>query len=132
MKLLTLPTSLLAPSDLYKYIEVLQQKKHNALKYEVSVLAKGFYAIHDWPHDSRGLSLGVRSSEKCHSGQKDFLGSLGRVWLFPHKGDFRTYRSVDWSLSVHNNRHPVSGAVSRNYRFFGENIFTEREFRQIR
>ncbi len=42
MKLLTLPTSLLAPSDLYKYIEVLQRKKHNSLKYELTFWQKVF------------------------------------------------------------------------------------------
>jgi lipopolysaccharide export system permease protein len=42
MKLLTLPTSLLAPSDLYKYIEVLQRKKRNALKYELAFWQKIF------------------------------------------------------------------------------------------
>jgi len=42
MKLLTLPTSLLAPSDLYKYIEVLQLKKHNSLKYELTFWQKVF------------------------------------------------------------------------------------------
>jgi hypothetical protein len=54
------------------------------------------------------------------------LGSLGRVWLFPPKGDFRTYRSVDGSFSVNNNRHPFSGAVSSNYRFM-EKIFSLSE-----
>jgi lipopolysaccharide export system permease protein len=40
MKLLTLPTAFLAPSDLYQYIGVLQRKKHNSLRYELAFWEK--------------------------------------------------------------------------------------------
>ena len=42
MKLLTLPTAFLAPSDLYQYIGVLQRKKHNSLRYELAFWEKVF------------------------------------------------------------------------------------------
>jgi lipopolysaccharide export system permease protein len=45
MKLLTLPTAFLAPSDLYQYIGVLQQKKHNSLRYELAFWEKVFMPL---------------------------------------------------------------------------------------
>ena len=42
MKLLTLPTAFLAPSDLYKYIGILKRKKHNSVRYELAFWEKVF------------------------------------------------------------------------------------------
>ena len=42
MQLLTLPTAFLAPTDLYQYIGVLQQKKQNSLRYELAFWDKMF------------------------------------------------------------------------------------------
>ena len=126
MKLLTLPTAFLAPSDLYQYIGVLQRKKHNSLRYELAFWDKVFMPL------TTGLMILVALPSvfgplrRATIGKRIFWGALGRVWLFPHKGNFRTYRSVDWSLSVNNNCHPFSGAVSRNYRFM-EKIFSLSE-----
>ncbi len=45
MRLLTLPTSSLSPSDLYHYIEVLQRKKQNSLRYELAFWDKVFMPL---------------------------------------------------------------------------------------
>ena len=45
MKLLTLPTAFLAPSDLYQYIGVLKRKKHNSLRYELAFWDKVFMPL---------------------------------------------------------------------------------------
>ncbi len=45
MRLLTLPASSLAPSDLFRYIEVLQRKKQNVLRYELAFWEKIFMPL---------------------------------------------------------------------------------------
>jgi len=82
MKLLTLPTSSLAPSDLYKYIRVLQRKKHNSLRYELAFWKKVFMPLTTGLMIVVALPLMFGPLRRAAVGKRIFFGALAGFGYF--------------------------------------------------
>ena len=65
MRLLTLPASSLAPSDLFRYIKILQRKDQNVLRYELAFWDKIFMPLKTGLPGHRSFAVCLWPLTKC-------------------------------------------------------------------
>jgi lipopolysaccharide export system permease protein len=76
MRLLTLPASSLAPSDLFRYIEILQRKDHNVLRYELAFWGKIFMPLKTGLMILVALPFAFGPLRSASAGKRIMLGGL--------------------------------------------------------
>lgn len=76
MRLLTLPASSLAPSDLFRYIEILQGKNHNVLRYELAFWGKIFMPLKTGLMILVALPFAFGPLRSASAGKRIMLGGL--------------------------------------------------------
>jgi lipopolysaccharide export system permease protein len=76
MRLLTLPASSLAPSDLFRYIEILQRKNQNALRYELAFWGKIFMPLKAGFMVLIALPFAFGPLRSASAGKRIMLGGL--------------------------------------------------------
>lgn len=76
MQLLTLPASSLAPSDLFHYIEILQQKNQNVLRYELAFWDKMFMPLKTGLMILVALPFAFGPLRTATAGKRILLGGL--------------------------------------------------------
>ena len=76
VRLLTLPASTLAPSELYQYIEVLKRKKQHSLRYELSFLDKLFMPLNTGLMILVAIPFVFGPLRMAATGKRVFIGSL--------------------------------------------------------
>jgi lipopolysaccharide export system permease protein len=82
MRLLTLPASSLAPSELYQYIEVLKRKKQNSLRYELSFWTKVFMPLNTWLMVLVAIPFVFGPLRTSTAGKRVFIGSLAGLGYY--------------------------------------------------
>jgi lipopolysaccharide export system permease protein len=82
MRLLTLPSSSLAPSELYAYIEVLKQKKQNSLRYELSFWDKLFMPLNTGLMILAALPFVFGPLRTAAAGKRVFIGSMAGLGYY--------------------------------------------------
>lgn len=82
MRLLTLPASSLAPSELYQYIEVLKRKNQNALRYELSFWNKLLMPLNTWLMILVAIPFAFGPLRMSTSGKRVFIGSLAGLGYY--------------------------------------------------
>jgi lipopolysaccharide export system permease protein len=82
MRLLTLPASSLAPSDLYQYIEVLKRKKQNSLRYELSFWDKLLMPLNTGLMILVGVPFVFGPLRMSAPGKRVFIGSLAGLGYY--------------------------------------------------
>ncbi|TFG63506.1 MAG: LPS export ABC transporter permease LptG [Nitrospirales bacterium] len=76
MRLLTLPASSLAPSDLFRYIEILQRKNQNVLRYELAFWEKIFMPLKTGLMILVALPFAFGPLRSASAGKRIMLGGL--------------------------------------------------------
>ncbi len=76
MRLLTLPASSLAPSDLFRYIEILQRKNQNVLRYELAFWDKIFMPLKTGLMVLLALPFAFGPLRSASAGKRIMLGGL--------------------------------------------------------
>ena len=76
MRLLTLPASSLAPSDLFRYIKILQQKNQNVLRYELAFWDKVFMPLKTGLMILLALPFAFGPLRSASAGKRIALGGL--------------------------------------------------------
>jgi len=76
MRLLTLPASSLAPSDLFRYIEILQRKNQNVLRYELVFWEKIFMPLKTGLMILVALPFAFGPLRSASAGKRIMLGGL--------------------------------------------------------
>lgn len=76
VRLLTLPSSTLAPSELYQYMEILKQKKQNFLRYELSFWDKIFMPLNAGLMILVAIPFVFGPLRMSAAGKRVFIGSL--------------------------------------------------------
>lgn len=76
MRLLTLPASSLAPSELYQYIQVLKAKKQNSLRYELSFWDKMLMPLNTGLMILVAIPFVFGPLRMAAAGKRIFIGSL--------------------------------------------------------
>ncbi|MCW5784027.1 MAG: LPS export ABC transporter permease LptG [Nitrospirales bacterium] len=76
VRLLTLPSSTLAPSELYQYMEVLKRKKQNYLRYELSFWDKIFMPLNTGLMILVAVPFVFGPLRMSAAGKRVFIGSL--------------------------------------------------------
>ena len=76
IRLLTLPSSTLAPSELYQYMEVLKRKKQNYLRYELSFWDKIFMPLNTGLMILVAVPFVFGPLRMSAAGKRVFIGSL--------------------------------------------------------
>ncbi|MEJ2230021.1 MAG: LPS export ABC transporter permease LptG [Nitrospirales bacterium] len=82
MRLLTLPASSLAPSELYQYIEVLKRKKQHSLRYELSFWDKLFMPLNTGLMILVAIPFVFGPLRMTSAGQRVFIGSLAGLGYY--------------------------------------------------
>jgi lipopolysaccharide export system permease protein len=82
VRLLTLPASSLAPSELYQYIEVLKQKKQNILRYELSFWSKLFMPLNTGLMVLVAIPFVFGPLRMAPAGKRIFLGFLAGLGYY--------------------------------------------------
>jgi lipopolysaccharide export system permease protein len=76
VRLLTLPSSTLAPSELYQYMEILKRKKQNFLRYELSFWDKIFMPLNTGLMILVAIPFVFGPLRMSAAGKRVFIGSL--------------------------------------------------------
>ncbi len=76
MRLLTLPASSLAPSDLFRYIEILERKNQNVLRYELAFWEKIFMPLKTGLMILVALPFAFGPLRSATTGKRMMLGGL--------------------------------------------------------
>ena len=76
MRLLTLPASSLAPSDLFRYIEILQRKNQNVLRYELAFWDKIFMPLKTGLMIVLALPFAFGPLRSASAGKRIMLGGM--------------------------------------------------------
>ena len=76
MRLLTLPASSLAPSDLFRYIGILQRKNQNVLRYELAFWEKIFMPLRTGLMILVALPFAFGPLRNASAGKRIMLGGL--------------------------------------------------------
>lgn len=76
VRLLTLPASSLAPSELYQYIEVLKRKKQNSFRYELNFWNKLLMPLNTWLMILVAIPFVFGPLRMSTTGKRVFIGSL--------------------------------------------------------
>ena len=76
MRLLTLPASSLAPSDLFRYIGILQRKNQNVLRYELAFWDKIFMPLKTGLMILLALPFAFGPLRSASAGKRILLGGL--------------------------------------------------------
>ena len=82
VRLLTLPASSLAPSELYQYIEVLKRKKQNSLRYELSFWAKLLMPLNTGLMILVAIPFVFGPLRMAAAGKRVFIGSLAGLGYY--------------------------------------------------
>jgi lipopolysaccharide export system permease protein len=82
VRLLTLPASSLAPSELYQYIEVLKRKKQHSLRYELSFWDKIFMPLNTGLMILVAIPFVFGPLRMAAAGKRVFIGSLAGLGYY--------------------------------------------------
>jgi len=82
MRLLTLPASSLAPSDLFRYIEILQRKNQNVLRYELAFWDKIFMPLKTGLMVLLALPFAFGPLRSASAGKRIMLGGLAGIGYY--------------------------------------------------
>jgi lipopolysaccharide export system permease protein len=82
VRLLTLPASSLAPSELYQYIEVLKRKKQNSLRYEISFWDKLLMPLNTGLMILVAIPFAFGPLRMAAAGKRVFIGSLAGLGYY--------------------------------------------------
>jgi len=82
MRLLTLPASSLAPSDLFRYIEILQRKNQNVLRYELAFWDKIFMPLKTGLMIVLALPFAFGPLRSASTGKRIMLGGLAGIGYY--------------------------------------------------
>jgi lipopolysaccharide export system permease protein len=82
MRLLTLPASSLAPSDLFRYIGILQRKNQNVLRYELAFWGKIFMPLKTGLMILVALPFAFGPLRSASAGKRIMLGGLVGIGYF--------------------------------------------------
>jgi len=82
VRLLTLPASSLAPSELYQYIEVLKRKKQNSLRYELSFWDKLLMPLNTGLMILVAIPFVFGPLRMAAAGKRVFIGSLAGLGYY--------------------------------------------------
>jgi len=82
VRLLTLPASSLAPSELYQYIEVLKRKKQNSLRYELSFWGKLLMPLNTGLMILVAIPFVFGPLRMAPTGKRVFIGSLAGLGFY--------------------------------------------------
>lgn len=82
VRLLTLPASSLAPSELYQYIEVLKRKKQNSLRYELSFWDKLLMPFNTGLMILVAIPFVFGPLRMAAAGKRVFIGSLAGLGYY--------------------------------------------------
>ncbi|MFZ1745772.1 MAG: LPS export ABC transporter permease LptG [Nitrospirales bacterium] len=82
VRLLTLPASSLAPSELYQYIEVLKRKKQHSRRYELSFWAKLLMPLNTGLMILVAIPFVFGPLRMAASGRRVFIGSLAGLGYY--------------------------------------------------
>jgi lipopolysaccharide export system permease protein len=82
MRLLTLPASSLAPSELYQYVEVLKRKKQHSLRYELSFWDKLLMPLNTGLMILVAIPFVFGPLRMAAAGKRVFIGSLAGLGYY--------------------------------------------------
>ena len=82
MRLLTLPASSLAPSDLFRYIEILQRKNQNVLRYELAFWEKIFMPLKAGVMVFVALPFAFGPLRSASAGKRMMLGGMVGIGFY--------------------------------------------------